>query len=194
MNATTPAFPVMAATPSLLFPLRFTRGLFPNSGAFMMQRLIPVITAFVVSLTLAAASAQESPALKVVKVEIVPNSVKDRDDAFFRARPILEVAPGAEKEPESLRLPTYRSYRFIVTIRIGEDAPPASFAVETQCLRDGKTVTLGKTRVAVDGRQTQYACYDVFPAEAGPGDCEIRTVIEAQNDKAALGFRATIMR
>ena len=159
-----------------------------------MQTLIPVITALVFSLTHVAASAQESPTLKVVKVEIVPNSVKDQDDAFFRGRPLLEVAPSSEKEPETLRLPTYRSYRFIVTIRVGVDNPPSSFAVETQCLRDGKTVTLGKTRVAVDGRGTQYACYDVFPAEAGPGDSEIRTVIAAQNDKAALGFRATIVR
>ncbi len=194
MNPTTPAFPVPAATPPLLSLLGFARSLPPNNGALIRHKLTPVITALVISFTLSAALAQESPALKVVKVEIVPNSVKDQDDAFFRGRPILQVAPASEKESETLRLPTYRSYRLIVTIRIGKDNPPSSFAVETQCLRDGKTVTLGKTRVALDGRSTQYACYDVFPAEAGPGDCEIRTVIEAQNDRAPLAFRATIVR
>ena len=194
MNSTTSAFPVPAATPPLLSLPDFTRRRSPNTAAWVMQRLALVITALVISLAVSAALAQESPALKVVKVEIVPNSVKDRDDAFFRGRPILEVAPRLEKEPERLRLPTYRSYRFIVTVRIGMDNPPSSFAVETQCLRDGKTVTLGKTRVAVDGRSNQYACYDVFPAEAGPGDCVIRTVIEAHDDKAALDFGAAIVR
>src|SRR5262249_60506643 len=97
-----------------------------------MRNLAPVIAAVVIPLAGSAASAQELPDLKVVKVEIVPNSVKDSNDAFFRGRPILEVAPTPEKGGERLQLPTYRSYRFIVTIHFGEGKAPSSVLVRTE--------------------------------------------------------------
>jgi hypothetical protein len=159
-----------------------------------MRKLLPVVTALMMSLAGSAALAQELPDLKVVKVEIVPNSEKDLKDAFFCGRPILEVAPTPEKGGARLQLPTYRSYRFIVTIHIGKGKTPSSFLVRTECVRDGKTVILGKTRLALEDRNAQYACYDVFPAEAGPGDCIIRTIVEADKEQKALDFKATIVR
>lgn len=157
-----------------------------------MKKLIPVITAVVTCLMSSAALAQELPDLKVVKVEIVPNSAKDLNAPFFRGRPLLEVATTSEKDGERLQLPRYRSYRFIVTIHVGQGKAPASFLVSTQSIRDGKIVTLGKTRIALEDRFAQYACYDVYPAEAGPGDCVIRTIVEADNESRALEFKATI--
>lgn len=157
-----------------------------------MKKLIPVIAAVLTCLMSPAALAQELPDLKVIKVEIVPNSAKDSNDPFFRGRPLLEVSPTSEKDGERLQLPRYRSYRFIVTIHVGQGKAPASFLVSTQSIRDGKIVTLGRTRIALENRFTQYACYNVFPAEAGPGDCLIRTIVEADNDSKALEFKATI--
>jgi len=155
-----------------------------------MKKLIPMIAAVVTYLT-TAAMAQELPDLKVVKVEIVPNSTKDLNDAFFRGRPMLEVAPASENDGR-LQLPRYRSYRFIVTIHVGQGKVPSSFLVSTQSVRDGKTVILGKTRIALEDPFVQYACYDVFPAEAGPGDCVIRTIIQAGTESKALEFKAAI--
>lgn len=157
-----------------------------------MKKLIPVIAAVVTCLMSSAALAQALPDLKVVKVEIVPNSAKDVNDAFFRGRPLLEVSPTSEKDGERLQLPIYRSYRFIVTIHFGQGKAPGSFLVSTQSVRDGKTVTLGKTRIALEDRSVQYACYHVYPAEAGPGDCVIRTIVEADNESWAFEFKATI--
>jgi acyl-CoA synthetase (AMP-forming)/AMP-acid ligase II len=131
--------------------------------------------------------------LKVVKVEIVPNSAKD-NDAFFRNRSVLEVAPPPEKDGERLKLPTYRSYRFIVTIHIGKGKAPPSLLVRTECVRDGKIVVLGKAHIAQEKRFAQYACYDVFPGEGGLGDCVIRTVVEADKETKALEFKATIVK
>lgn len=160
-----------------------------------MRKLVPVIAAVVISLAGSAVSAQELPDLKVVKVEIVPNSEKDlKGDAFWRGRSIIEVAPTPEKGGERLQLPTYRQYRFIVTIQIGKGKAPSSLLVRTECVRDGKTVVLGKTRIGTDIRIAQYACYAVFPAEAGPGDCVIRTVVEADKETKALEFKATIVK
>jgi hypothetical protein len=163
-------------------------------GGSVMRKLAPVIVAVVIPLVGSPASGQELPDLKVVKVEIVPNSVKDSKDAFFRDRPVLEVAPVAEKDGERLQLPTYRSYRFIATIHFGEGKAPASVLVRTECIRDGKAVVLGKTRIAVENRNAQYACYDVFPAAGGAGDCVIRTVVEADKESKALEFKATIVK
>ena len=181
------------------YPTDQGRGVFPvglllSHGESIMRNLVPTIAAVVISLAGSAALAEELPALKVVKVEIVPNSAKDLNDPFFRGRPILEVAPTPEKDGERLQLPTYRSYRFIVTIHIGEGKAPASFLVRTECVRDGKAVILGKTRLALEDRGAQYACYNVFPAEAGPGDCVIRTTVEADKENKSIEFKATIMK
>jgi len=139
-------------------------------------------------------SFRRQPDLKVVKVETVPNSEKDlKEDAFRRGREILEVAPTPDKGGKRLQLPTYRQYRFIVPIQIGNGKPPASLVVRTEYVRDGKTVVLGKTHISTDIRSAQYACYAVFPAEAGPGDRVIRTVVEAEKE-SALEFKATIVK
>jgi hypothetical protein len=158
-----------------------------------MRSLVPVIVVVGIALAGSAASGQELPDLKVVKVEIVPNSAKD-DDAFFRNRPVLEVTPPPEKDGERLKLGTYRSYRFIVTVHIGNGKAPPSLLVRTECVRDGKTVVLGKAHIVRENRFAQYACYDVFPAEGGVGDCVIRTVVEANKESKALEFKATIVK
>jgi hypothetical protein len=158
-----------------------------------MRSLAPLIAAAGIALGGSAAPAEDLPDLKVVKVEIVPNSAKD-NDAFFRNRPVLEVAPAPEKGGERLQLGTYRSYRFIVTVHVGKGKAPPSFLVRTECIRDGKAVVLGKTRIAGGDRFAQYACYDVFPAEGGPGECVIRTVVEADKESKVLEFKATIAK
>jgi len=85
-------------------------------------------------------------------------------------------------------------HRFIVTVQIGRGKAPSSLLVRTECVRDGKTVVLGNTRIGSDVRFAQYACYPVFPAEAGPGDCVIRTIVEAGKEHNALEFNATIVK
>jgi len=162
-----------------------------------MQKFVPLIAAVVISLAGSVLLAEELPDLKVVKVEIVPNSEQDlKSDAFFRGRPIIEVAPTPEKGGERLQLPTYRQYRLIVTVQSGKGKTFASLLVRTECVRDGKTVVLGKTHIGMDDR-IQYACYPVFPSSAGPGDCVIRTIVEADKETKpvetkALEFKATI--
>jgi hypothetical protein len=159
-----------------------------------MRKLAPLIPSVVASLVCPVALAQELPDLNVIRVEIVPNSVKDTDDAFFRGRPVLEVAPTPEKGREKLKMQVSRSYRFIVTIHFGKGKAPSSVLVRTECVRDGKTTAIGKTRIALHDPYSQYACYDVYPGEAGPGDCVIRTVVEADKDNKALEFKAVILK
>ena len=132
--------------------------------------------------------------LKVLKVEIVPNAAKDAEDGFFRGRPVLEVAPATEKGGERLQLPTYRSYRLIVTVQVGKGDAPTSLLVKTESVRGEKAVVLGRTSIVPEKRPAQYACYDVFPAEAGPGDCVIRTTVEAGKGTKVLEFKATIVK
>jgi hypothetical protein len=164
-----------------------------------MRNLVPVIAAVVISLAGSALLAQELPELKVVKVEIVPNSERDLESAaFFRGRPIIEAAPAPDKGGERLQLPSFRSYRLIVTVQIGKGKTPSSVLVRTECVRDGKTVVLGKTHIGIDGR-IQYACYDIYPGSAEPGDCVIRTIVEADTETKAfetkaLEFKATIAK
>jgi len=159
-----------------------------------MRTCIPPVALIAMSLAASAVSAEELPDLKVTKVEIVPNSARDLNDPFFRGRPILEVAPATDEHDEPLQLPTYRSYRFIVTVQLGQAKAPESFLVKTECIRDGKTTLLGKTRIGLENRRSQYACYDVFPAEAGPGECLIRTVVEADTSGESHEFRAMIVK
>jgi hypothetical protein len=159
-----------------------------------MRKVVPAALALLVSLTGAAASAEDLPDLKVVKVEIVPNSDQDAKSPFFRGRPVIELAAAPAKGGDRFQLPTYRSYRFIVTIHIGNGKPPASLLVKTECVRDGKTVVLGKTRISLEDRFAQYACYDVFPGQAEVGDCVVRTAVEAGKGAKAHEFKATIVK
>jgi hypothetical protein len=131
------------------------------------------------ALAVTFAVAQGPPTFKVVKVELVPNSEQDpKNSTFFRDRPIIEAAPSANKG-ELLKLPTYRSYRFIVTIEpFGELKAPLACLVRTECVRDGKVTLLGKASILYAAGPSLYACYNVFPAEGGEGDCTIRTVVE----------------
>ena len=137
-----------------------------------------------------AAFAEDLSGVKVEKVEIVPNSEKDVNSLYFRGRPVVEAAANSDSgakpgkvAAEAIQLPTYRSYRLIVTIGYpGNGKAPSSFTVRTDCVRDGKTVTLGKARVGFTKSVNTYACYDVFPAEADTGDCVIRTVVVGDDD------------
>jgi len=159
-----------------------------------MRSLALLIAAAMIPLAGASGRADELPDLKVVKVEIVPNSAKDADDAFFRGRPVLEVAATPDNGGDRLQLPTYRSYRLVVTVQVGKGQAPASLLVRTECVRGEKAVVLGKARIVAEERPAQYACYDVFPADAGPGDCLIRTTVEAGKETKVLEFKATIMK
>jgi hypothetical protein len=176
-----------------------------------MRKDVLALAVFLTLVVVGTASAADLPDLKIAKVEIVPYSEKDlKQDAFWQGRAMVEFVPAGENgaKPakakagdERLQLPTYRSYRFIVTVRnVGKAGVPSSFLVRTECVRDGKRVTLGKARINLD-RAAGYACYDVFPAEGGPGACLIRTVVDAdkeikQADERAAGktfeFKASI--
>jgi hypothetical protein len=132
--------------------------------------------------------------LKVVKVEIVPNSEGDlKQDAVFQKRPLIELASSDGQPAERFQLMRFRSYRVIATVRnTGAGTGPSSFVVRTDCVKDGKAVTLGKTRIGLEGRAVGYACYDIFPAEGGAGDCLVRTVVEVEDSAKALEFKTTI--
>ena len=164
-----------------------------------MRKVILVLTVFATFVAGSVASAQALPDLKVVKVEIVPNSALDlKQDLFFRGRPIIEVAPVPENGGEQLKLPTYREYRFIVTVKnVGKGKAPFSCLVRTECVRDGKSVTLGKTRIMYDPAPSAYACYAVFPSAGGLGDCLIRTIVESDTEGkkgVSLEFKASIVK
>ena len=159
-----------------------------------MEKLIAVI---VVAMTFFSGEllAQEPPQFKVTKVEIIPNSVKDAAGVFFKGQPILEVAPTSGDWGRRLKMGTYRSYRFIATIKISGGARrPDSCLVVTQCIQNGKAVTIGKTRIALEGSTTKYACYQVDPSSAKPGDCIIRTILEVDGKSQSQEFKATIDR
>ena len=157
-----------------------------------MKKLITSIMVVATFLSGSELLAQESPQFKVVKVEIIPNSVKDAAGAFFRKQPILEVAPTSGKEDKRIKMGKYRSYRFIATIKTSGVKKLDSCLVVTQCIRNGKTVILGKTRIALEGSSTKYACYHVYPSSAESGDCIIRTIVEVDGESQPQEFKATI--
>ncbi|MHB8953089.1 MAG: hypothetical protein ACYC4U_08915 [Pirellulaceae bacterium] len=160
-----------------------------------MLKFVVMRPAFVFLVVISVAPAQDLPDLKVAKVEIVPNSVLDLKDAFFGGRPIIEAAPVPEEGSEPLGLPMYRSYRFIVTVKYVGGKTPASCLVRTECVRDGKSVTLGKARIMYDPAPSAFVCYTVYSSQGGPGDCLIRTIVESEPGGkigGILEFRARI--
>lgn len=96
----------------------------------------------------------------------------------------LEIYP----QPEGITGPRInlhanRSYRFTVTI--GKNVAlveGSSFLVRTECLRAGKKFIIGEARVGNSTGWHIYATYDVFPGEAGVGDCLLRTTVDANNE------------
>ncbi len=85
----------------------------------------------------------------------------------------------------NIQLGTYRSYRMTVTIEKTLALPKGvSFVVRTECIRDGKSITIGEARVGDSKGWNIYATYDVYPGEAGAGHCLLRTTIDADNEIA----------
>ena len=157
-----------------------------------MRKLVLVVGAALVFLAGPVLMAQQpSAGPKVVKVEIVPNSVQDvKDPPFTTNGPIIEVAPATGST--KFQLLASRSYRFIVTVDFGQGKLPSCLLVETEFILSGKPViVLGKTHIAAD--EHVYACYDVFPSKAGLGDCVIRTSVDAVGN-TPLEFNATIAK
>jgi hypothetical protein len=96
----------------------------------------------------------------------------------------IEPKPAGITTP-TIRLTTNRSYRVTVTIQKTMALPKgASFSVRTDFIRNGKIVTLGESRVGDSKGWNIYACYDIFPAEAGSGEGMIRTTVDADNEIA----------
>lgn len=94
----------------------------------------------------------------------------------------FDPKPAGITEPR-IQLGTNRSYRVIVTIQKTTALPKgASFVVRTECIRNGKSVIIGESRVGDSKGWNIYACYDLYPGEAGFGDCLLRTTIDADNE------------
>lgn len=94
----------------------------------------------------------------------------------------IDPEPAGTSGPRIV-LGTYRSYRATVEIQKTVALPAnASFLVRTECIRDGQATTIGQARIGDATGWYMYACYNIFPAEAGAGDCLIRTTIDAQNE------------
>lgn len=95
-----------------------------------------------------------------------------------------------EPEPQGLASPRMilhgsRSYRLTVTIRKNLNLPAGkSFLVKTECIRNGERVTIGELRVGDSRGWNIYACYDLYPAEAGLGDCILETTVDIHNEIA----------
>lgn len=84
-----------------------------------------------------------------------------------------------------IQLGTYRSYRMTVTLEKTIALPKtASFVVRTECIRNGKSINIGESRVGESKGWFIYATYDVYPGEAGAGDCLLRTTVDADNEIA----------
>jgi hypothetical protein len=82
-----------------------------------------------------------------------------------------------------VQLDMHRSYRFIVTIQKSVNlAPGSSFLVKAECIRGGKKITIGKARVGETLGWNIYACFDVYPAEGGAGDCLLRITVDYHNE------------
>lgn len=82
-----------------------------------------------------------------------------------------------------IQLNTGKSYRTVVTIlKTTALTQGASFIVRTECIRDNKSVVLGEARVGDSKGWNIYACYDLYPGEAGPGECVFRTTVDADNE------------
>jgi len=94
----------------------------------------------------------------------------------------IDPEPVGTTSPK-IQLGIHRSYRIIVTIKKSTALPQgASFVVRTQCNRNGKSVTIGEARVGDSKGWNIYACYDLYPGQAGSGDCLLRTTIDANNE------------
>lgn len=96
----------------------------------------------------------------------------------------LELAPKpAYVEGQGIQLDTHGAYRVVVTIQKSAALPTgASFVVRTECIRNGKSVIIGEARVGDSKGWNIYACYDLYPGEAGLGLCRLRTTIDADNE------------
>jgi hypothetical protein len=94
----------------------------------------------------------------------------------------FDPKPAGVTQPK-IKLDPGRSYRVIVTIQKSAALPKgATFIVRTECIRSGKSVILGESRVGEAKGWNIYACYDIYPAEAGMGDGTLRTTIDAENE------------
>src|SRR5262245_20567625 len=146
-----------------------------------------------------ATAAQDQPELKVVKVELVPNSAQDqKQNEFYRNRPIIEIAPASDKEAEPIKLPTFRSYRVIVSVAYdGKLRAPFPCVVSIDAVRDGKTVSLGKAPILYYPAPIVYACFDMFPGQAEIGDYILRVSVQmegAAKPGKSLEFKAKIVK
>lgn len=94
----------------------------------------------------------------------------------------IEPEPAGIASPK-IELGTYRSYRAIVTVRKTTALPTnSSFLVRTECIRNGQAETVGQARIGDAKGWHLFACYNLYPGEAGPGDCLLRTTIDAENE------------
>jgi len=128
-----------------------------------VQRAKSVMLITVSAILLASAIAEAQQDLRVIDTEIQP-------------------VPGGVYSAR-IQLHTYRSYRHTVTIQKSVALEGAtSFVVRTECIRNGEKVTIGEARVGDSTGWYIYACYDLFPGQAGTGDCLMRTTVDYNNE------------
>ena len=88
-----------------------------------MRKVLLTIIVLFIGLSMGGAFAQGLPDLKIENV-------------------IIDPVPSGVNGPR-LQLHMYRSYRFQITIRnVGTAAAHSSFVVRTECVRQGKAITL----------------------------------------------------
>jgi hypothetical protein len=129
----------------------------------MIRRIMMVMLITASSRSVCGAFAQGLPDVKITDVAIDPK-------------------PAGTDTPR-IQLHTSRSYRVTVTIQKDRALPKgSSFIVRTECIRNGKAVTLGESRVGEGTGWSIYACYDVYPSQGGGGDCLLRTTVDADHE------------
>ncbi len=83
----------------------------------------------------------------------------------------------------------HRTYSFRVGFELMSGGKLMSsaqrFTVRTDCIRNGKKIKLGDEHYRIEAGTASFSSdfvYDVFPGEAGGGDCLIRTMIDVNNE------------
>jgi len=87
----------------------------------------------------------------------------------------------------AIHLHMSRSYRVEVSIQRGGQGQQHGFpcfTVRTECVRGAQSFTLGEARIGVAPLSGWgiYAVYDIYPSSAGGGNCELRTVVDVNNE------------
>jgi hypothetical protein len=96
---------------------------------------------------------------------------------------VIEPVP-EQRAPNVLDLYTSRSYRVTVTIQKSQTLPPGtSFFVSAECINAQQNiVSIGHARVGESSGWFIYACFDIYPGQASPGQWSFNIAVDAHNE------------